>query len=125
MFESTTDYMSSTRRLGLSWDPQDEKIPAAKKAKHCCKTGEGTTGHGWRIEFEHIKKDLPINLLIENVFRIKAKLNGVSNLDIVLKDLKSLGYKTVEKDLTPLDIGWPESRMRVFVVASLDLSEAS
>lgn len=64
-----------------------------------------------------VKTSKPKCVVWENVKGIKNK-NNIHNYNKYLDEMEKLGYHNLELELSPLDIDFPQSRPRVFVISS-------
>lgn len=64
-----------------------------------------------------VRDSKPKCVIWENVKGVKNK-NNIHNYNKYLNEMESLGYYNFELELSPLDIGFPQSRPRVFVISS-------
>lgn len=64
-----------------------------------------------------VETSKPKVVIWENVKAVKHK-NNIHNYNKYLNKMEQLGYSNLEIELSPLDIDFPQSRPRVFVVSS-------
>jgi len=84
-----------------------------KNFKNCASDGSGSTGETWFGIKAYVAKHHPVLLIFENVIGVKAAL------PVIKAFLEQEGYSMVVCDSTPLELGWPQRRPRVYIVAVL------
>lgn len=65
-----------------------------------------------------VRDSKPKCVIWENVKGVKNK-NNIHNYNKYLDEMEKLGYYNLELEISPLDIDFPQSRPRIFVISSL------
>lgn len=87
--------------------------PAHTSFKDCASDGRGSTGETWFGIKGYVAKHHPFLLVFENTTGVKAALAVIKSF------LEQEGYSMVVCESTPLDVGWPQRRPRVYIIAAL------
>ena len=88
--------------------------PLAQQFGNCVENTEGRTGGTYKGVVGYATAHQPQNLLLENVSAIKG-----DSLTNCLRQLSEVGYSAVAVELSPEYFAIPQSRNRVYIIASL------
>ena len=76
---------------------------------------EDPRGKLWFDTIRVIELNKPKSFILENVKGL-ADPRNIENLNLILNELKSIGYKVFHKVLNSYDFGLPQNRDRIFIV---------
>jgi len=87
--------------------------------RHCVRDHNSSTGKTFHGVLMYVERHKPLVVIIENVPGLKVRPDAevLSNLDMVLHELRVRGYLCSWEFLTPKDFaGVPQSRRRLYIV---------